>query len=49
MRHERHRPFGEAGILREQPLVLDQVEPGVQGELAGAVEDRCFGALAGRA
>ncbi len=26
---QRHRPFGEAGIFDEQPLILDQLKPGL--------------------
>ena len=26
---QRHRPFGQPGILGDQPLVLDQLEPGL--------------------
>jgi hypothetical protein len=36
---QRHRPFGEPGILGDQPLVLDQAEPGVGGRPGGAVGD----------
>ena len=37
---QRHRPFGQPGILGDQPLVLDQHQPGVGGERGGAVADQ---------
>ncbi len=33
---QRHRPFGEAGILGDQPFVLDQRQPGLGGSAACA-------------
>ena len=36
---ERHRPFGEAGIFRDQTFVLDQLEAGFGGEIRGALPD----------
>lgn len=29
---QRHRPFGQPGILRDQPFVLDQFQPGLGGQ-----------------
>ena len=34
---QRHRPFGQPGILRHQPFVLDEAEPRHFGSRAGAV------------
>ena len=36
---ERHRPFGEAGVLGEEALVVDELEAGGEGELDGVVVD----------
>ena len=36
---ERHRPFGEAGVLGEEAGVVDELEAGGEGELRGVVGD----------
>ena len=43
---QRHRPFGQARILGDQPLVLDQRQPGLGGQRCGACPDD-GGALVG--
>ena len=35
--HERHRPFGEPGVLSEQSLVIDEGEGMLLGERAGLI------------
>ena len=41
---QRHRPFGQPGVLRHQPLVLHEAEPGLGGQRGGARADQA-GAL----
>ena len=36
---QRHRPFGEARVFDDQPLVGDQHQPGIGGGLFGACAD----------
>jgi len=36
---QRHRPFGQAGILDHQALVLDQLQSGVHSRLGGTGAD----------
>ena len=45
---ERHRPFGEAGVLGEEAGVVDELEAGGEGELGGVVGDAVGAARRGR-
>jgi hypothetical protein len=41
---QRHRPFGEAGVLDHQPFVLDQRQPGI-GRRRGRLADQVLAFL----
>ena len=45
---ERHRPFGEAGVLGEEAGVVDELEAGGEGELGGVVGDAVGAGRRGR-
>ena len=45
---ERHRPFGEAGVLGEEAGVVDELEAGGEGELGRVVGDAVGAGVRGR-